>query len=219
MGFSKVLFGSELLATIRHEPKEMVRRNIHTPNSMSRSYESEKSVLLRTRIRSCDIFKKSEFRNIWIALYLSMNVIINIKINWWTEERFFYWYTLIPLPTSLKTRISFFQTATLLGLFIYFVSQKFCPIKHQICWEAAIIMWSRIIPSVQARTLSPAPAGYKMANVYVGTCACPFPLFSNRPVLCAGGRNGQVPETPSQLADGRLIPGRLLHLNKRGINN
>lgn len=152
-------------------------------------------MLLRTRMRSCDIFKKTEFWNIWIALYLSINVIINVKINWWTKERFFYWYTIISLPTSQKTWISFVQTTTFLGLFIYFMSQKFCPIKHQIRWEAAIITWSRIIPSVQALTLSPPPAGYKMANtcVWAHVQRCPFPLFSNRSVLCAGGRNGHEP--------------------------
>ena len=71
---------------------------------------------------------------------------------------------MISLPAGLKIWISFVQTTTLLGLFIRFMSKGFGSIKHQVSQAAVIIMRSRIIPSVQALTLSHHQTGYKMAD-------------------------------------------------------
>lgn len=151
-------------------------------------------MLLRTRIRNCDIFKKSELRKIWMALYLSISVIINVKINWWTEDIFLLIY--YHLTTCISEDLDqLCPNHNSFGTLHIFNEQKFRSIKHQIHWEAAIIMWSRIIPSVQALTLRPHWAGYKMANTcgWAHVHRCLFPLFSSQPVFCAGGRNGQGP--------------------------
>lgn len=177
MSSCEVLPGSELLATITHKNKRKWPEWIYAlPIFAIKAGDPKENVLLQTRIRSCDIFKKSEFRKIWIALYLSTNVIINVKINGWTRLIIFNRYTMISVPAGLKIWTGFVQTTILLGLFIHLMSKRFSSIKHQISQAVAITMSSRVIPSVQALTLSWVQDG---GRVRVGTCAqMPPPALS-----------------------------------------
>lgn len=211
MSFCKVLPGSELLPTITHVNKRKWPERIYAlPVLWIKVSDPKENVLLKTSIRSCDIFKKSQFRNIQIALYSSIIVIINVKINGWTGLIFFNRYTMISLPAGMKIWIGFIQTTTLLGLFIHFMSKRFGSIKHQISRAVVIIMWSRVMPSIQALTLSHHQAGYKMADTCMRAHVrrWPFPLFSERPVSDVGGRSGQEPgpERPPLLGAGENNP-------------
>lgn len=177
MSFCKVLPGSELLATITHKNKRKWPEWIYAlPILAIKAGDPKENVLLQTRIRSCDIFKKSEFRKIWIALYLSTNVIINVKINGWTRLIFL---THTPWSQYLqvwRSGLACVRTTTLLGLFIHLMSKRFSSIKHPISQAVVILMWSRVIPSVQALTLSWVQDG---GRVHVGTCAqMPLPALS-----------------------------------------